>query len=122
MNHGDHGGHGGMDHGDGGMDMGGMCSMNMIWNTQIEDTCVVFDWWHIRSKVGFVASFFVIVALGVLYEWLRVGARDVDRLIARRLVAEGKGKARTRSGRATPESDSEAAGLLGGERAAKKIG
>ena len=122
MNHGDHGGHGGMDHGDGGMDMGGMCSMNMIWNTQIEDTCVVFEWWHIRSKAGFVASFFAIVALGVLYEWLRVGARDVDRLIARRLVAEGKGKARSRSGRATPESDSEAAGLLGGERVAKKVG
>lgn len=117
MNHGDHG-----DHGDGGMDMGGMCSMNMIWNTQIEDTCVVFDWWHIRSTTGFVASFFVILALGVLYEWLRVGARDADRLIARRLVAEGKGKARSRSGRATPESDSEAAGLLGGERAAKRVG
>ncbi|TFY62557.1 hypothetical protein EVJ58_g3792 [Rhodofomes roseus] len=76
MNHGDHGGHGGMDHGDGGMDMGKMCSMNMIWNTQIEDTCVVFDWWHIRSTAGFVASFFVIVALGVLYEWLRVAARE----------------------------------------------
>ena len=27
----DHGGHGGMDHGGGDMDMGGMCSMNMLW-------------------------------------------------------------------------------------------
>ncbi|KAH9935771.1 Ctr copper transporter [Fomitopsis serialis] len=104
------------------MDMDPMCSMNMIWNTQIEDTCVVFKWWHVRSTAGFVASFFAIVALGVLYEWLRVAARDADRLIAKRLVAEGKGKARIRSGRATPESDSEAAGLLGGERAARKVG
>ncbi|KAI0929937.1 hypothetical protein AcV5_006774 [Taiwanofungus camphoratus] len=91
------------------------CSMNMLWNTQIENTCIVFRSWHISSNTHFVLSCIAIVALGVLYEWLRVAQRDVDLRIARRLIAEGKGKARTtRSGRNTPESDSEGAGLLTG--------
>ncbi|PCH36066.1 Ctr copper transporter [Wolfiporia cocos MD-104 SS10] len=111
-----------MDHGDHQMPMptGPRCSMNMLWNTQIEDTCIVFRSWHVSSKTVFALSFFAIVALGVLYEWLRVAQRDVDRLIARRLIAEGKGKARVRSGRNTPsESDSEGAALLSGAQALK---
>lgn len=111
MNHGDH---------DMPMPSGPKCSMNMLWNTQIEDTCVVFRSWHVSSKTTFVVSFFAIVALGVLYEWLRVAQRDVDRFIARRLIAEGKGKARlVRSGRNTPDSDSEGAGLLTGAAVSK---
>ncbi|CCL98702.1 uncharacterized protein FIBRA_00706 [Fibroporia radiculosa] len=109
MSHGDHSGHDMPD-----MPMP-MCSMNMLWNTQIEDTCIVFPGWHIQTKTAFVFSFFAVMALGILYEWLRVAQRDVDRIIARRLIADGKGKTRLpRSGRATPESDSEGAGLLSG--------
>ncbi|KZT10821.1 Ctr copper transporter [Laetiporus sulphureus 93-53] len=111
-----------MDHGGHDMPMGPKCSMNMLWNTQIEDTCVVFRSWHISSKTAFAFSFLAILALGVLYEWLRVAQRDVDRLIARRLLADGKGKARVpRSGRNTPESDSEGAGLLTGLPSTKPI-
>jgi len=67
------------------------CAMQMLWNTQIIDTCVVFPQWHIRSHFGFVVSFFIIVALGVGYEWLREYQRTVDRRVAQSLVGKGKG-------------------------------
>ena len=88
MNHGDHGGHDMP-----GMDPGPKCSMNMLWNTQIEDTCIVFRSWHISTKSAFVFSCLVVVGLGVLYEYLRVAQRNVDRRIAATLSAQGKGKA-----------------------------
>ncbi|KAI0645810.1 Ctr copper transporter [Trametes meyenii] len=118
MNHGDHGGHGG------GHDMpmpsGPTCSMNMLWNTQIEDTCIVFRSWHISSTTAFVFSCAVVVGLGVLYEWLRTAQRTLDRRIAATLSAQGKGKAAASrvdgpvSGRSTPEFESEEAALLTG--------
>jgi len=125
MNHGgmDHGGmdHGGMDHG--GMDMGGgQCSMSMLWNTDIIDTCIVFPQWHIRSRGSFILSFFAIVALGVFYEWLREFQRAVDRRIARSLAQNTKGKGRIGRGvssRDSPSPEPEDAGLLTGRRAFK---
>ncbi|KAI0709546.1 Ctr copper transporter [Cerioporus squamosus] len=93
------------------------CSMNMLWNTQIEDTCIVFRSWHISSTAAFVFSCFVVVGLGVLYEYLRVAQRG----------AQGKGKAAVGrsssggsvSGRDSPEIDSEEAGLLTGSLVVK---
>ncbi|TFK85538.1 Ctr copper transporter [Polyporus arcularius HHB13444] len=101
------------------------CSMNMLWNTQIEDTCIVFRSWHISSTTAFVFSCLVVVGLGVLYEYLRVAQREVDRRIAARLSAQGKGKAAAGraggsvSGRDSPEIDSEEAGLLTGSLVVK---
>ncbi|TCD68277.1 hypothetical protein EIP91_011243 [Steccherinum ochraceum] len=83
MDHGDHGGH----H----MPMP-RCTMNMLWNTQIEDTCIVFESWHISTKTGFVFSCIAIVFLGIFYEWLREAQKNLDRRIAARLRAQGKGK------------------------------
>ena len=117
MNHGDHGGHEGHDMP---MPMGPKCSMNMLWNTQIEDTCIVFRSWHISTNSAFVFSCAVIVGLGVLYEYLRVAQRNLDRRIAATLSAQGKGKTAAAhahgsvSGRDSPEIDSEEAGLLTG--------
>ncbi|KAF9222518.1 Ctr copper transporter [Gyrodon lividus] len=104
MSHGGHEGH----------DMPAMCSMNMLWNTQIINTCVVFRSWHIRSYTQFVVSFVAIVLLGVLYEYLRVFQRDVDERIGAKL-SKGKRAASPVSGRSTPERGEEAA-LLGGRR------
>lgn len=123
MNHGDHGEHGGSgEHG--GAPAGPTCSLNMLWNTQIEDTCIVFRSWHIPTKSAFVFSWLVIVGLGVLYEYLRVAQRNVDRRIAATLSAQGKGKATAGasgsvSGRDSPEIDSEEAGLLTGSLVVK---
>ena len=135
MSHGDHGGHGG---GHEGHDMpmpmpsGPTCSMNMLWNTQIEDTCIVFRSWHISTTSAFVFSCLVVVGLGVLYEYLRVAQRNVDRRIAATLSAQGKGKAAAGgvgggggvevSGRDSPEIDSEEAGLLTGTLVVKRGG
>ncbi|EGO00171.1 hypothetical protein SERLA73DRAFT_180611 [Serpula lacrymans var. lacrymans S7.3] len=105
--------------------MGPKCSMSMLWNTNIIDTCIVFPQWHISSHTGFVLSCLVIVGLGVLYEYLRVFQRQVDRRIALSL-GKGKSRARSSSGRNSPTnaSDFEEAALLTGRRTLKpsKIG
>ncbi|EIN11437.1 copper transporter [Punctularia strigosozonata HHB-11173 SS5] len=111
MNHGDHSGH----------TMPPRCSMNMLWNTQIENTCIVFRSWHIRTTTAFVFSFFIIVALGAFYEWLRMFQTTVDKRIALSMTAKGKGRGGLVSGE-LPENDGDAAeedGLLTGRRVSK---
>ncbi len=71
-----------MDHGNHDMPMAPRCSMNMLWNTQIQDTCVVFRSWHIHSNAQFVLSLVIIALLGVAYEYLRVLQRNFDSHIA----------------------------------------
>ena len=70
-------------------------------NTQIVDTCIVFPQWHISSNASFILSFFVIVALGVLYEWLRVVQKQFDIVIAQKLAAEQP----SLSGRSSPHRE-----------------
>ncbi|KAJ6625862.1 copper transporter [Mycena sp. CBHHK59/15] len=89
------------------------CAMNMLWNTQIENTCIVFRSWHVSSKASLVGSCIAIMALGVFYEYLRAFQKSLDTRIALSLCA--KGKARSRSRPASPVSD-EDAGLLTGRR------
>ncbi|KAJ8597470.1 Ctr copper transporter [Rhizopogon salebrosus TDB-379] len=109
-----------MDHG--GYDMGPRCSMHMLWNTQVIDTCVVFSQWHIRSHLQFFLSFLAIAGLGVLYEYLRKLSRDFDGHIATKLRA-GRRTPLTASARSSPErSDVEETGLLHGLRVVKKQG
>ncbi|KAK7005788.1 FAD-binding FR-type domain-containing protein [Favolaschia claudopus] len=95
------------------------CSMHMLWNTQIIDTCIVFQSWHVTSNAYFFGSCIAIMALGVFYEYLRAFSKSVDTRIALSLVANGKGKhatSGTRSGRSSPDED---AGLLSGRRVFK---
>ncbi|PPQ92990.1 hypothetical protein CVT25_000191 [Psilocybe cyanescens] len=135
----DHGGHEGHD-----MPMA-RCKMNMLWNTDIIDTCVVFRSWHIRTSSAFLLSCLAIVALGVLYEYLRNFQRTLDRHIALSLAGESssspsaqKAKGRDRSnsrerragggsgnggreleGNVDSDPEGEEAGLLTGRRALK---
>lgn len=112
-----------MDHG--AHNMAPRCSMHMLWNTQIIDTCVVFSQWHIRSNLQFVFSFFAIVALGMLYEYLRVFSRDFDKLIAMKMrIQSGRRTPLTASGHSSPErhGDAEERGLLNGLRVARNQG
>ncbi|KAJ3901683.1 Ctr copper transporter family-domain-containing protein [Lentinula edodes] len=108
MDHGDHSGHSGHD-----MPMP-MCSMNMLWNTQIVDTCIVFRSWHISTNTAFVISCLAIVALGVLYEYLRVFQKLIDTRIALSLVKDKRSRSRSSSGRNSPEIPLEEEGLLSG--------
>ncbi|TFK66537.1 Ctr copper transporter [Pluteus cervinus] len=98
------------------MPMGPQCSMHMLWNTQIADTCIVFKSWHISTNFGFVIACLVIVGLGVLYEYLRVLQQRLDVHVANTLVAQGRGKVRASSGRSTPDRVGEESGLLTGQR------
>jgi len=93
------------------------CSMHMLWNYEIVDTCIVFPRWHVTSNTYFLWSCVVIVGLGVLFEYLRAFSKSLDTRIAIALVASGKGKTRARSGsRSGRNSPDEAASLLTGRR------
>ncbi|KAJ6534468.1 Ctr copper transporter [Mycena vulgaris] len=67
------------------------CSMNMLWNTQIVDTCIVFRSWHVSSTTTFIVSCALIMGLGVLYEAIRVLQKKVDTRIALDLAASAPG-------------------------------
>lgn len=76
-----------------------MCNYSPLWRTVVvavadsnPSILLSFRQWHIQSNFQFIVSFFAIVSLGVLYEWLRDYQRRVDRRIAARLLASGKGK------------------------------
>jgi len=70
--------------------------LTSLRNTQIIDTCVVFQSWHIRSNAGFVLSLVAIVLLGIFFEWLRSYAKSIDRKI---LAEQAKGRVRLGSSR-----------------------
>lgn len=67
--------HSKMDHGD--MvtspvaDHESQCSMNMSFSWAYKDTCIIFDWWHIRTKSHLLLSCLVIASLAVYYEYLK---------------------------------------------------
>ncbi|KAG1900590.1 copper transporter [Suillus fuscotomentosus] len=113
-----------MDHG--AHNMAARCSMHMLWNTQIIDTCVVFSQWHIRSNLQFFFSFLAIVALGMLYEYLRVFSRDFDKRIAVKVrIQNARRTPLTASGRSSSkrhDDDTKKTGLLNGSRVTKKQG
>jgi len=89
------------------------CKMNMLWNTDIIDTCIIFRSWHVSSISFFIGSCISIVLLGIFYEYLRVFQRKIDCRAALMLKSKGKGK--PTSGRNSPE-DSEDSGLLTGRK------
>lgn len=51
--------------------MPAMCSMNMLFTWNYENTCIVFKWWHIRSLALFIMSFFLIIFISMGYEFFR---------------------------------------------------
>ncbi|CAO3643622.1 unnamed protein product [Cunninghamella echinulata] len=61
-----------------GHDMPEMCSMNMIFNWQMKNTCVVFEWWHIHTPLGMFLSCLAIFAIGAGYEYIRAWASELD--------------------------------------------
>ncbi|KAG0037277.1 hypothetical protein BGZ82_002822 [Podila clonocystis] len=80
MDHGGGHGGGGHDGGDHGGDHGEAptCSMNMLFNWQTENLCVVFESWRIDTPIGLVFSFLVIVAMAASYEALRGQSRRFE--------------------------------------------
>ncbi|TIA92116.1 hypothetical protein E3P99_00718 [Wallemia hederae] len=73
-------------HGDMDMPMPAMCKMDMLWNWDIQDRCVVFSSWHITSTASALFSLVVIAFLGVTFEWLKYRMRKLDTSIANSLA------------------------------------
>ncbi|KAK5070110.1 copper transpport protein [Lithohypha guttulata] len=85
--HMDHGGmdHGGMGHGD--MDMGGQCSMNMIFTWDSNNLCIIFKQWRITSTMSLLMSLLAIVVLTAGYECLRSASRRYEQSYDARMSA-----------------------------------
>lgn len=43
----------------------------MLFNWQIENTCVVFRWWHIKGPISLIVSCIAIFCIAAGYEWIR---------------------------------------------------
>ncbi|KAF9915078.1 hypothetical protein BX616_006951 [Lobosporangium transversale] len=74
--HSDHGDghdgeHRGGDHGGG----EGSCSMNMLFNWDTENLCVVFESWKINTPLGLIFSCLIVIGLAASYELLRAQSR-----------------------------------------------
>lgn len=53
--------------------------MNMLWNSQIAGTCVVFPQWHISSALGMIVSCLIIMGISIAYARLLHFIRRSDR-------------------------------------------
>ena len=70
--------------------------MNMLWNNDIKDVCVVFESWHIRGPFSMAVSWsvfplvlrkelknsLVIIAISITYAYILSSLRRLDRSIA----------------------------------------
>lgn len=54
----------------------------MIFNWQIKNTCVVFEWWHIHTVFGMLLSCLAVFAIAASYEYIRAWASELDRGVA----------------------------------------
>ncbi|KAK9315732.1 Ctr copper transporter family-domain-containing protein [Lipomyces starkeyi] len=54
------------------------CRTHMLFTWDSKDLCIVFDWWHIRSSIGFLVSLLVVLVLSLGYEYIRAINAAVD--------------------------------------------
>ncbi|KAI8394061.1 Ctr copper transporter family-domain-containing protein [Radiomyces spectabilis] len=92
-------------------DMSDMCNMNMIFNWQVKNVCVVFEWWHIHTALGLLLSCAAVFAIAAGYEYLRVYASSLDQ---RYKLANAKKQAAGNAARIDSSEPSESEGLLHG--------
>ncbi|PGH28534.1 solute carrier family 31 (copper transporter), member 1 [[Emmonsia] crescens] len=68
----------GMDHGNGDMDMGGQCSMNMHFTFSSHNLCIIFKQWRITGPFSLLFSLIAIALLTAGYEGIRALARRYE--------------------------------------------
>ncbi|CAO3628524.1 unnamed protein product [Mucor fragilis] len=54
------------------------CSMNMLFNWQINNVCVVFESWHIHNAVEMLISCIAVFCIAAGYEYLRVWSMSLQ--------------------------------------------
>jgi copper transporter 1 len=50
----------------------------MLFNWQVKDVCVVFEWWHIHTPVDLLLSCIAVFCIAAGYEYLRVWSGSLD--------------------------------------------
>jgi copper transporter 1 len=50
----------------------------MLFNWDVENVCIVFEWWRIKSAFGLLLSCFIIAGIAAGYEFLRHASREYD--------------------------------------------
>lgn len=50
----------------------------MIFNWQIKDVCVVFQWWHIRGIPSLLVSCLAIFVIATCYEYVRARSSALE--------------------------------------------
>ena len=50
----------------------------MLFNWQVKDVCVVFEWWHIHTATGLFISCLIIFGIAAGYEYLRAKSNAFD--------------------------------------------
>ncbi|CAL1204409.1 unnamed protein product [Candida parapsilosis] len=48
-----------------------MCSMNMLFTWDWNNSCIVFKWWHVKTFYGFIISMVAITLLSSGYELVK---------------------------------------------------
>ncbi|ORX73776.1 Ctr copper transporter [Linderina pennispora] len=59
-----------------------MCAMNMSFNWETENVCVLFDFWRINSNASLVFTCLAVFLLGYLYEAARTSVRSWEKSMA----------------------------------------
>ncbi|KAG8717519.1 hypothetical protein FRC08_007290 [Ceratobasidium sp. 394] len=67
-----------------------MCSMNVLWNWEVFDSCFISAQWHVRSEVGFAFSIISTFLIAFLIEGTRRSARNYDRMLTAKHAASNK--------------------------------
>lgn len=57
-----------------------MCSMNMTFNWSYYNTCVIFEWWKIKSVPQLLFSCIIITLFTVCYEYLKSKIEHITHL------------------------------------------
>ncbi|RUS25062.1 Ctr copper transporter [Jimgerdemannia flammicorona] len=88
------------------------CAMNMLFNWDTTNTCVIFSWWRIHNPVTLLLSCLAIFAVAASYEYLRELSRRYDEHLLElkiRLLRESHRHENVDYGNGSDETD----GLLG---------
>lgn len=50
----------------------------MLFNWDVENVCIVFEWWRIKTAFGLLLSCIIIAGIAAGYEFLRHASREYD--------------------------------------------
>lgn len=68
--------HSHMDHGDGVHMV--TCSMNMLFNWDTSNLCIIFHWWRIHGPISLVFSLLGVIAVTAMFEAVRAASRRYE--------------------------------------------